>query len=105
MRFGVFDQGEQPGGLGLSELLESRLSLAVRAEEAGFWGYHKSEHHMIPLDHAPSLGIFLGALAQRTSTIRLCSLVPMLPVYHPIRLIEEVCMLDHLSGGRAPSTM
>lgn len=84
----------------MGELLESRLTLAERAEAAGFWGYHKSEHHLTPLDHAPSIAIFLAALAQRTSRMRLCSLVHMLPFYHPLRLYEEVCMLDHLSGGR-----
>lgn len=100
MKFGVFDQSEQPGGLALGELLESRLTLAERAEQAGFWGYHKSEHHLTPLDHAPSIAMFLSALAQRTSRMRLCSLVHMLPFYHPLRLYEEVCMLDHMSGGR-----
>jgi len=100
MRFGIFDQTEQPGGVPLRELLESRLTLAERAERAGFWGYHKSEHHMTPLDHGPSTGMFLAALAQRTTTMRLCSLVHILPFYHPLRLVEEVCMLDHLTGGR-----
>lgn len=100
MRFGIFDQSEQPGGLTLGELYASRLELVERADAAGFWGYHKSEHHMIPLDHAPSVGLFLAAAAQRTKRIRLCSLVHLLPFYHPIRLIEEVCMLDHLTGGR-----
>lgn len=96
----MFDQTEQPGGVPLAELYESRLTLAERAEQAGFWGYHKSEHHLIPLDHGPSIGIFLSALAQRTSTMRLCSLVHLLPFHHPLRLVEEICMLDHLSGGR-----
>lgn len=100
LRFGVFDQSEQPGNLDPGALYRSRLDLAVRAEDGGFWGYHKSEHHMIPLDHAPGVGLFLSALAQRTERIRLCSLVHLLPFYHPIRLIEEVCMLDHLSDGR-----
>lgn len=100
MRFGIFDQSEQPGGLTLGELYASRLDLLERADAAGFWGYHKSEHHLIPLDHAPSIALFLAAAAQRTTRIRLCSLVHLLPFYHPIRLIEEVCMLDHLTGGR-----
>lgn len=100
MRFGMFDQSEQPGGLDPGALYESRLRLAERAESGGFWGYHKSEHHMIPLDHAPNIGLFLASLAQRTDRMRLCSLVHLLPFHHPIRLIEEVCMLDHLSGGR-----
>jgi alkanesulfonate monooxygenase SsuD/methylene tetrahydromethanopterin reductase-like flavin-dependent oxidoreductase (luciferase family) len=47
---------------------------------------------------APS--VFLAALSQRTRTLRFGPLVYLLPLYHPLRLIEEVCMLDHLSGGR-----
>lgn len=100
MRFGMFDQTEQPGGIALGELYEQRLRLAARAEQAGFWGFHKSEHHLIPLDHGPSIGMFLAALAQRTTTMRLCSLVHILPFHHPLRLLEEICMIDHLSGGR-----
>lgn len=100
MRFGIFDQSEQPGGVGLGALLEGCLRLAERAEANGFWGYHKSEHHLTPLDHAPSIGMFLAALAQRTSRIRLCSLVHILPFHHPLRLYEEICMLDHMSDGR-----
>jgi alkanesulfonate monooxygenase SsuD/methylene tetrahydromethanopterin reductase-like flavin-dependent oxidoreductase (luciferase family) len=96
----MFDQSEQPGGLAPGALYESRLALLEFADRVGFWGYHKSEHHMIPLDHAPNVGIFLGAAAQRTTTMRLCSLVHLLPFQHPIRLIEDVCMLDHLTGGR-----
>jgi alkanesulfonate monooxygenase SsuD/methylene tetrahydromethanopterin reductase-like flavin-dependent oxidoreductase (luciferase family) len=63
MRFGMFDQIEDPGGVALGELYRHRLDLAVRAEQAGFWGYHKSEHHMLPLDAAPSIGLWLSAIA------------------------------------------
>ncbi len=100
LRFGMFDQLEHPGGVPLHELYQDRLDLVSRAEDAGFWGYHKSEHHMIPLDAAPSINIFLAAAAARTSRIRLCSLVHLLPFYHPLRLVEEICMIDQLSLGR-----
>lgn len=100
IRFGVFDQTEQPGGLGTVELYESRLALAALAERLGFHRYHKSEHHLTPLDHAPSIGLFLAAVAQRTRTMRLGSLCHLLPFYHPLRLYEEICMLDALSDGR-----
>ena len=101
MQFGMFDQLEHPGGgIALHELYERRIAMVERAEAAGFWGYHKSEHHMIPLDAAPGLNVFLAAVAARTSRIRLCSLVHLLPFYHPLRLAEEICMLDHLSHGR-----
>ena len=49
---------------------------------------------------APSPGIFLAAVAREMSKIRLGPLVYLLPLYNPLRLIEKICMLDHLSTGR-----
>ncbi len=49
---------------------------------------------------APSPGIFLAAVAQRTRRIRFGPLVYLLPLYTPLRLIEEIAMLDQMSGGR-----
>jgi len=43
--------------------------------------------------------VFLAAVA-RTRRIRLGPLVYVLPMHHPLRLAEEICMLDHLSRGR-----
>ncbi|MGY9074583.1 MAG: LLM class flavin-dependent oxidoreductase [Acidimicrobiales bacterium] len=101
MQFGLFDQLEHPGDrTPLGQLYSEHIDLVVRAEEAGFVRYHKSEHHMVALDAAPSINLFLAALTQRTSSIRLCSLVHLLPFYEPFRLFEELCMLDQLSNGR-----
>jgi alkanesulfonate monooxygenase SsuD/methylene tetrahydromethanopterin reductase-like flavin-dependent oxidoreductase (luciferase family) len=97
--FGLFDwidRGETP----LHQLYEERLQLLQGADAAGFFGYHLAEHHATPLGMAPSPALFLAAAAQRTRRIRLGPLVYLLPLYNPLRLIEEVCMLDHLSGGR-----
>jgi alkanesulfonate monooxygenase SsuD/methylene tetrahydromethanopterin reductase-like flavin-dependent oxidoreductase (luciferase family) len=59
-----------------------------------------SEHHSTPLNLTPSPSVFLAAAAQRTRRLRLGALVYVLPAHHPLRLAEEICMLDHLSGGR-----
>jgi alkanesulfonate monooxygenase SsuD/methylene tetrahydromethanopterin reductase-like flavin-dependent oxidoreductase (luciferase family) len=48
----------------------------------------------------PSPSVFLAAVTQRARRIRLGALVYVLPTHHPLRLAEEICMLDHLSGGR-----
>src|SRR5262245_63104167 len=48
----------------------------------------------------PSPSVFLAAAARETRRIRLGTLLYLLPLYHPLRLLEELCMLDHLSGGR-----
>jgi alkanesulfonate monooxygenase SsuD/methylene tetrahydromethanopterin reductase-like flavin-dependent oxidoreductase (luciferase family) len=76
------------------------LRLLELIERSGFHGYHLAEHHSTPLGMASSPSVFLASAIQRTRTIRLGSLVYVLPLYHPLRLYEEICMLDHLSGGR-----
>jgi alkanesulfonate monooxygenase SsuD/methylene tetrahydromethanopterin reductase-like flavin-dependent oxidoreductase (luciferase family) len=99
MKFGVFDHIDE-GGLAVGRQFEERLRLVESYEQAGFHAYHLAEHHGTPLGHAPSPSVFLAAATQRTTTLRLGPLVYCLPLYHPLRLIEEVCMLDHLSDGR-----
>jgi alkanesulfonate monooxygenase SsuD/methylene tetrahydromethanopterin reductase-like flavin-dependent oxidoreductase (luciferase family) len=99
IEFGLFDWVDRGTGT-TAELYESRLALIEAAEAAGFRGYHMAEHHGTPLGMAPSPSVFLAAVAQRTRTLRFGPLAFLLPLYDPLRLVEEVCMLDHLSGGR-----
>jgi alkanesulfonate monooxygenase SsuD/methylene tetrahydromethanopterin reductase-like flavin-dependent oxidoreductase (luciferase family) len=99
MKFGIFDHMDD-AGIPHGELFAGRLRLAEAYDRAGFHGYHLAEHHGTPIGCAASPGIFLAALAQRTEKLRFGPLVYLLPFYHPLRLIEEICMLDQLSGGR-----
>lgn len=97
--FGMFDhvdRSDEPVGV----LYEQRLKLVEAAEAAGFRSYHVAEHHATRLGMAPSPGIFLAAVAQRTRRIRFGPLVYLLPLYTPLRLVEEIAMLDQMSGGR-----
>ncbi len=99
MKFGVFDHMDRAGPA-LATQYEDRLRLAALYDELGFHMYHVAEHHSTPLGMAPSPGIFLSAVAQRTKRLRFGPLVYPIKLYHPLRLAEEICMLDHLSGGR-----
>jgi alkanesulfonate monooxygenase SsuD/methylene tetrahydromethanopterin reductase-like flavin-dependent oxidoreductase (luciferase family) len=99
IKFGIFDWIDR-NQLALPDLYEQRLRLVECAEENGFYCYHIAEHHASPLNMTPSPGVFLAAAAQRTQRIRLGTLVYVLPVYNPLRLAEEICMLDNLSRGR-----
>jgi len=99
MRFGIFDHLDD-SGVPLGRLFEERLQLIEAYDRAGFYGYHLAEHHATPLGYAPSPGVFLAAVAQRTRQLRFGPMVYLLPLYHPLRLIEEICMLDQMSGGR-----
>ncbi|TDU26614.1 alkanesulfonate monooxygenase SsuD/methylene tetrahydromethanopterin reductase-like flavin-dependent oxidoreductase (luciferase family) [Panacagrimonas perspica] len=99
MKFGAFDHVDA-SGLPLGEHLEARLRLAEVYDRCGIHGYHVAEHHGTPLGYAPSPSVLLSAVAQRTRRMRIGPLVYMLPMYHPLRLLEEICMLDHMSNGR-----
>lgn len=100
LRFGIFDWIDRAHATVLADQYEERLRMLEYAEEAGFWCYHLAEHHGTPLSMTPSPNLFIAAAAQRTRRIRLGPLVALLPLYSPIRVIEEVCMLDHLTKGR-----
>jgi alkanesulfonate monooxygenase SsuD/methylene tetrahydromethanopterin reductase-like flavin-dependent oxidoreductase (luciferase family) len=100
LAFGIFDHIERRQNESLSETYEGRLKMLELADASGFFAYHLAEHHATPLSMAPSPGIFLAALAQRTRRLHFGPLVYLLPLYNPLRLAEEICMLDHLSGGR-----
>ena len=100
MEFGIFDHMDFSGAETLSEFYENRLKLAELYDEIGIHAYHLAEHHATPLGMAPSPNVFLSAMAQRTKRLRFGPLVYCLPLYHPIRLLEEICMLDQMSGGR-----
>jgi alkanesulfonate monooxygenase SsuD/methylene tetrahydromethanopterin reductase-like flavin-dependent oxidoreductase (luciferase family) len=99
MEFGVFDHldlGERPH----ERFYRERLEIVEAYERAGFASYHVAEHHLTPLGMAPSPSVFLAAVAQRTKRLRFGPMVYVAPLHHPLRLLEEICMLDQMSGGR-----
>jgi len=99
MRFGVFDHLDDQG-VERRQQLEGRLRLTELYDRLGFHAYHIAEHHGSPLGIAPAPHVFLAAVGQRTERLRLGALVNVLPLRNPVRLLEEVCLLDQLTGGR-----
>ena len=99
LEFGVFDWIESSSAAP-AEIFEHKLQIAEIADAAGFRGWHLAEHQGTPLsiDGAPSL--MIAAAAQRTRRLRLGALTWCLPWYNPYRFYSEICMLDHMSGGR-----
>src|SRR5437762_356122 len=99
MEFGVFDhldKNDRP----LARYYAERLELIAAYERAGFYAYHVAEHHLTDLGMAPSPSVFLAAVAARTTRLRFGPMIFAAPLYHPLRLLQEICMLDQLSGGR-----
>ncbi|MFM9972464.1 MAG: LLM class flavin-dependent oxidoreductase [Burkholderiales bacterium] len=99
MKFGIFDHVDR-SNLPLHEYYEARLKLVEFYDQNDFYAYHIAEHHQTPLGMAASPSVFLAAVAQRSKRLRFGPMIWALPLYHPIRMIEEICMLDQMSGGR-----
>ncbi len=99
MKVGLFDHVDK-SDRAFATQLDERLQLVQLADEAGFYCYHVAEHHASPLNMVPAPGAYLGAVARLTKRIHMGPLVYLLPLYSPLRLAEEICILDHLSKGR-----
>lgn len=99
MKIGVFDHLDMRAEP-LTKFYDDRLTFTRALDEAGFYSYHIAEHHATPLGMAPSPNVYLAAVARETKTLRFGPLVYLLPLYHPVRLIEEIAMIDNLSNGR-----
>ncbi len=99
MKAGLFDHVGRANAP-LSRLFDERLEFYAAADDAGFWCVHIAEHHASPVNMAASPNLFLAALARETKNIRLGPLCYLLTLYSPLRIMEEIAMLDHLSHGR-----
>src|SRR5579871_3078203 len=79
---------------------ELEYSMADRAEKLGFDSLWSVEHHLNGYAMCPDPLKFLMYFAGRTTKIRLGTMVVVMPWHHPIRVAEDVSVLDHVSGGR-----
>ena len=92
------DSGD-PTGVEISGYFRKYLDLWTHDEELGFEGIFFSEHHFGG-SFSPSPNLLIAAMAARTMRLRLGVMGVVVPYYTPARIIEEIGMLDHLSGGR-----
>lgn len=88
-------------GLSDEVVYRHELAMADRAEPMGFDSVWSAEHHFDGYTMCPNVAQFLTYVAARTKRVRLGSMVMVLPWHDPVRLAEEVAVLDHMSGGRA----
>ena len=98
--FGLFDHIEGIPGTPTHRLLKDRLELIRTADQAGFASVHLAEHHGTDLSLAPNQDIVVAAASQVTTDIRLGPMVKLLPMHHPVSLIEDMCLVDQLTEGR-----
>src|ERR671933_178221 len=86
-------------GAGIADELDAHIRLAQTIERLGWHSYFVIEHQNAPQGtSAPS--VYLTAVARETSRLRLGAMMWQLPLYQPLRLAQDVAMLDQLSRGR-----
>jgi alkanesulfonate monooxygenase SsuD/methylene tetrahydromethanopterin reductase-like flavin-dependent oxidoreductase (luciferase family) len=89
----------EPDPRDVMRLFARYLDLWVHDEALGFEGIFFSEHHFGG-SYSASPNLLIAALGQRTKRLRLGVMGVVVPYYHPARVVEEIGMLDHLTGGR-----
>jgi alkanesulfonate monooxygenase SsuD/methylene tetrahydromethanopterin reductase-like flavin-dependent oxidoreductase (luciferase family) len=100
MIFGAMDHCDINPSVSQADHYAARLDQVALYDEAGFHGFHITEHHCTPLGGGAAPTAFLAAASQRTKRLRLGAFVFVIPLNHPIKLIEELCVVDQMSRGR-----
>lgn len=101
MRVSIFQIGQRYSrDVDDRTIFSNLLEEAVAAEKRGYEGIWAAEHHFSNYASITNPLLYLAAVAQRTSTLKVGSMAVVLPLHHPVRVAEEITMLDHLSQGR-----
>jgi alkanesulfonate monooxygenase SsuD/methylene tetrahydromethanopterin reductase-like flavin-dependent oxidoreductase (luciferase family) len=100
-----FDLRAFPGGASHAALYKAAVEMAEYADRHGFHGIVLSEHHGVSDGYMPSPIVLAGAMAARTEKIRLQFMALIAPLHDPLRLAEDLAVLDNLSRGRVDVTV
>lgn len=94
-----FNLVSSPSGMRKPDLIAVALEQVAWADDKGFDIVEMAEHHGSDCGYLPSPIVLGAAFAARTKNMRLCPTV-VAPFYDPVRLAEDLCMLDNISDGR-----
>ena len=83
-----------------TEVYQDELGLIVESENLGYGHAWLTEHHFAADGYSPSLMTIAGAVAARTSRIRIGTFVVLLPLHDPITVAEDTATVDIISNGR-----
>ena len=83
------------------EMVRDQIRIAELAEPLGFDSLWPPEHHFTDYSACPDNVQFLSYMAAKTERIRLGTGAVIVPWNDPLRVVEKIAFLDHLSNGRA----
>ena len=95
-----FDMRNPAIGADRETLYRAAIDMAAWADEQGLYGVQFSEHHASEDGYLPSPIVLAAAMAARTRRIRLRLALILLPFNNPLKIAEDLAVLDIVSGGR-----
>jgi alkanesulfonate monooxygenase SsuD/methylene tetrahydromethanopterin reductase-like flavin-dependent oxidoreductase (luciferase family) len=96
----LFDMRAPDFGAPAPELYREALAMAAFADEIGIGRIHLMEHHASEDGYLPAPFVMGGGVAARTSRARITLGAVILPLHDPVKIAEQIGVLDQMSGGR-----
>jgi alkanesulfonate monooxygenase SsuD/methylene tetrahydromethanopterin reductase-like flavin-dependent oxidoreductase (luciferase family) len=101
LKVGILQFFSWPGRVGeLSAVYARALDRILTMDRSGYDAVWLAEHHFTSFSVCPSPHMLAALAAERTSRLRIGTAVSLAVFYHPLRLAEEIALLDTLSAGR-----
>jgi alkanesulfonate monooxygenase SsuD/methylene tetrahydromethanopterin reductase-like flavin-dependent oxidoreductase (luciferase family) len=100
MKIGVLQFFSWSRRIPLAEVYARAFSRIEIMDQTGYDCVWLAEHHFNTYSVCPSINVMASHVAARTRTLRIGMAVSLAAFYNPLRLAEEVALIDVLSGGR-----
>ena len=100
MKFSTFSLMQWPEDRSQVDVFRNEIEQLTAADAQGYDGVWLAEHHFSRYGISPSIHLTAAHLAATTRRVRIGTAVTIAPFFHPLRIAEEIAMLDILTGGR-----
>jgi alkanesulfonate monooxygenase SsuD/methylene tetrahydromethanopterin reductase-like flavin-dependent oxidoreductase (luciferase family) len=91
---------DAPKGANVDRLIDEIMEQAELCEQVGFDGFYFTEHHQQDDGYLPAPVLMAGMVGARTTKLKVGTCVLLAPLYHPIRLAEDIAVVDQATKGR-----
>ncbi len=91
---------DPPSGANVARMIDEIVEQAQVCEASGFEGFFFTEHHQQEDGYLPAPVLMSGLVGMKTERIRVGTCVLLAPLYHPIRLAEDIAVIDQATKGR-----
>lgn len=91
---------DAPDGKNIARVIDELVEQAELCEAVGFDGFYFTEHHQQEDGYLPAPVLMAGMIGMRTRRIKVGTCVLLAPLYHPIRLAEDIAVIDQATKGR-----